>query len=54
MSVLVRNDKKQMYIFVKGSPEKILLNSRNANKNIHLLLNKLSLEGLRSIGLGYK
>lgn len=61
MSVLVRDKHTgKHYIFVKGSPEKILHSSINIQKNSEnsetymAMVKTLSLNGLRTIAMGYK
>ena len=55
MSVAVRNTQTSKYfIFVKGSPEMIHANSHLKINNYGEFIKRLSLEGYRSIGFGYR
>ena len=63
MSVLVEDVlTKSLYVFVKGAPEKLQKNSINlgekndkrATEGYHRLVRSLSLEGMRTIAVGFK
>lgn len=55
MSVLVRNlSNNKLYVYVKGAPEKLYSNSQEKPAHFFETIEKLSLEGFRTIAIGFK
>ncbi len=53
MSVIVK-DKEKIYLFCKGSPEKISELSSSLPSNLKVQLDILTMRGLRVLGLGIR